>query len=502
MTRTHGATLALAAILALAPASDAASQSQKTESQEKTATASDEKAAAPQDKDKEDKAPEPQPKSKEPPIPSNQRLNMYGVLPSSALNDGGMDLPVEMRVPEQYQYLRPDRQFTEGQLSGKQLPPVLTEFKVITKQVKPGDEVRVLARVVSPYNETAPFTSLFYNQELGRAAELYVNFKPDKKDKSLFRGVGKVSKYAAPGRYVVGTTIVPDAVGDRKAYWADFHKPMQEEDGSPAGFEVLDHPNIDVDGPTLKAVTVETKTARAGEDVIHYAIETLDDKSGPVEAEGVWASPSGSQWVRTTMVQRSDQPGAFLGAFILPQWYEGGMWKLQQLALKDDATNVRYYFESAEPLMKGAAVSIVQDPKKVDREPPKLLALQLSHKEAEVKDQVTITALVEDNLSGVETIEGYFRSPHGADAVKIKLKMVDLDLNRPSKIPEPNVWQGTIKLKDTMEMGTWSVARLGLGDRAKNFRTYFSGREPEITGATCTFIDSEKKEAETTEAKQ
>ena len=495
MTRTHGATLALAAILVLALASSAVGQSQKAESQEKTATASDEKAAAaaPHKDGTEDK---------KDPIPSNRRLNMYGVLPSSALNDGGMDLPVEMRVPEQYQYLRPDRQFTEGQLSGKQLPPVLTEFKVITKQVKPGDEVRVVARVVSPYNEAAPFTSLFYNQELGRAAELYVNFKPDKKDKSLFRGIGKVSKYAAPGRYVVGTTIVPDAVGDRKAYWADFHRPMQEEDGSPAGFEVLDHPNADVDGPTLKSVTVETKTARAGEDVIHYAIETLDDKSGPVEAEGVWVAPSGGQWVRTTMVQRSDQPGTFLGAFVLPQWYEGGVWKLQQLALKDDATNVRYCFEPGEPLMKGAAVSIVQDPKKVDRDPPQLLALQLSHKEAEVKDLVTITALVEDNLSGVETIEGYFRSPHGADAVKIKLKMVDVDLNRPSKIPEPNVWQGTIKLKDTMEMGTWSVVRLGLGDHAKNFRTYFAGRDPEITGATCRFIDSEKKEAETTEAKQ
>jgi hypothetical protein len=444
--------------------------------------------------------------SEEPPqgpvVPSNRKLNEYGVLPSSALNDGGIDLPVEMRVPEQYQYRRPDLQFTEGQLTGKQLPPVLTEFKVLTKEVKPGEQVRVMARVHSPYNQARDFVSLFYNQELGRAAELYVNFRADKKDKSLFRGIGKVSKYQAPGRYVVGTTIVPDAVGDRKAYWADFHKPMQEEDGSPASFEVLDHPNVDTDAPVLTGLLIETQTIRAGEGLIHYTVTATDARSGPIEAEGVWISPSGDQWIRSTLVMLGNRPGTFKGALAIPEWYEGGQWRLQQIALKDEATNVGYNFDVAEPLMANNTVEVAQDPAKVDKKPPELLAVQLSHSEATPNDTVTITALVEDELSGVEAIEGYFVSKNGADAIKFKLGMSDIDLNRPSKIPEPTVWSGTVKVKDTMEMGEWRIARLGVADRARNYFTYFDGRDELVTGITCKFIGAASADTEPTEGRK
>ncbi|MFQ5791634.1 MAG: hypothetical protein ACE5JI_14270, partial [Acidobacteriota bacterium] len=195
------------------------------------------------------------------PIPSNRQRNEYGVLGASALHDGGMNLPPDMRVPEQYQYLRPDLQPTAGELTGKQLPPVPVEFKVLTKKVDFGDEVRAVARILSPYNKPRPFVSLFYHTEYGRRSVMYVNFKPSKKDKNLFLGRGKLSKYAAPGRYIVGTTIIADEVGDRKAYWADFHKPMQEEDGSPVGFEVFgENPNMDVTAPFLESVEIETES--------------------------------------------------------------------------------------------------------------------------------------------------------------------------------------------------------------------------------------------------
>lgn len=497
MSGIHGKVMiALVSVAVMGLGASAPAQTSGSSEQEKVAAAAT--SEKPAETAKADKSGD----TKEKPVPSNRRLNTYGVLPSSALNDGGMDIPVEMRVPEQYQYRRPDLQLTEGMLSGKQLPPVLTEFRVLTKKVKPGDEVRVLAKVVSPYNEAAQFTSLFYNQDLGRAAELYVNFKPDKKDKTLFRGLGKVTKYAAPGRYVVGTTIIPDAVGDRKAYWADFHKVMQEEDGSPAGFDVTENPNADVEAPTLKSVEVETKSVKAGEGMIYYTVVTEDDRSGPIEAEGVWVSPTGYQSIRNTMVMRGDKLGTFKGAFRIPEWYEGGGWKLQQIAIKDDATNVRFYFDVAEPMMKGKVVQVLQDPKRVDKTPPKVLAVQLSHREATPDDTVTITALVEDNLSGVEAVQGYFVSEHGADAIRLQLKMSNVDLNRPSKIPEPTVWSGTIKVKETMEMGTWRVVRLGVSDQARNYYTYFENREDVLTGITCKFIGPEKAEAEKTEGKQ
>ena len=51
-------------------------------------------------------------------------------------------------------------------------------------------------------------------------------------------------------------------------------------------------------------------------------------------------------------------------------------------------------------------------------------------------------------------------------------------------------------------MGMWRVARLGISDRARNYHTYFEGREDVLTGITCKFIGPEKTEAEKTEGKQ
>jgi hypothetical protein len=448
-------------------------------------------------------------KENEPPIPSNQRRNEYGVLPSSGFNDGGLDLPPELRVPEPYQYLRPDLQLKEAELTGKQLPPVLTEMKILTKEVDPGGEVRAIARVVSPYNKAESFVSLFYNQELGRAATMYVNFKPQKDDATLFLGRGKLSKWAAPGRYVVGTTIIADAVGDRKAYWADFHDAMQEEDGSPAGFDVPENAMADLDAPALESVEIEAGRARAGHDLIRFTVIARDDLSGPTEAEAMWVSPSGNKQIRTTLVMVGGNPGTFKGAFTIPRWYEGGEWELMSVTLKDDATNVGYYFRRTESLLAAAKVTVEQELEMVDETPPKILAIQLSTREAKVGDSVGVTVLAEDDLSGVSAIEGYVRSPNGADATKVKLKSLTadggeyVDLNRPSKIPEPNVWIGSFKVTDTMEWGEWSVVRLGIADAARNFHTYFAGRDAELEGLTVNFInDEEEKKSKTSEEKK
>src|SRR5947208_9503105 len=57
------------------------------------------------------------------------KLNEYGVLPSSAFQDGGTFLPLRQRASEVFQHLRPDEQVHQGQLFGAQLAPVLLEFR-------------------------------------------------------------------------------------------------------------------------------------------------------------------------------------------------------------------------------------------------------------------------------------------------------------------------------------------------------------------------------------
>ncbi len=428
-------------------------------------------------------------------------LNEFGVISSSGHNDGGWALDPSLRVPEQYQYRRRDQQLREVDLTGNQLPPILTEMRVLTQSVAPGEEVRAIARVVSPYNKAQSFVSLFYNRELGRAATMYINFQPHDSDETLFLGRGKLSRYAAPGRYVVGTTIIADRVGDRKAYWADFHKPMQEEDGTPIGFQVSEGPHTDINAPTLKSVSVETERVRAGGGLIRYEVVAEDDVSGPTEAETIWVSPSGYHQIRSTMVMIGGKPGHFRGALQIPQWYEGGEWQMMRVTLKDHATNIRYYFNRTEKMMEAATVHVDQETEMVDQTPAKVLAVQFTKTEAKLGEQVGITVLAEDNLSGVHGIEGYVRSPNGADAVKVKLKSMTpemggfIALNRPSKLPEPHIWTGSFTVTDTMEWGEWELVRLGISDAAMNFYTYYEDRDPEIDGVKVLFFNEDEETA-------
>jgi len=83
--------------------------------------------------------------------------------------------------------------------------------------------------------------------------------------------------------------------------------------------------------------------------------------------------------------------------------------------------------------------------------------------------------------------------------MKVKLSSDFVDLNRPSKIPEPNVWSATFKIKKSMERGLWTLVRLGIADEANNFHTYFDGREKILTGITVNFLgEDDARETEPT----
>jgi hypothetical protein len=433
-------------------------------------------------------------------------LNEYGVLNASGcmcedLEDGEILPPPELTVPEPFQYLRPDLQITAAELTGEQRYPVLTEFKILTPEVGAGDEVRAVARVTSAYKNTLPFVTTFFSERYSRlgSATMYVNFEPSKDDKTLFLGRGRVSKFAPGGRYIVAYATISDEVGKRQSYGAEFHDPLNNEDGTPKFFLVEENPRVDLQAPALQSVSIETSSVRAGLEPIRFTAIASDDLSGPVDAEAVWTSPSEEKWIRVTMVHQGSEPSKFLGYFTIPKWYEGGEWRLMRVALTDDARNTAYFFSKTDGVVRDApAVHVAQDETLVDRKPPTILAVSLSTTEARAGESVTVTALVEDDLSGVREIEGYLRSPHGVDAMKVKLTSEFVDLNRPSKIPEPNVWSATFKIKKSMERGIWTLVRLGAADQANNFHTYFAGRDPILTGITVSFL--EEHEETTTEA--
>jgi hypothetical protein len=420
-----------------------------------------------------------------------------GSEPTSADQIGLTDLPPDEYVPEVFQYLRPGLQVKESELKGgDHRHHALTEFRVVDRVVEPGDTVRLVARVSPPFQKGRPFVAEFWSQEYGRAAVVYVNFKPSKKDKTLYLGKGSVGKFHPGGRYNVGSTMVPDEHGHKKAYSHDFAPTMREPDGTPVYFVVRDNPKADLTPPTLVSIRVAEKRVKIGQ-TIHVEIEAKDEISGPTQAQAVFVSPSGDKGIRADLIGSVREPGKFYGAFSIPEWYEGGAWTIQKLIIYDAARNSGLLFTPTEPLMQGVSFEVEQDLSQVDREPPRLITLEIPKRQAAASESVPVAALVEDNKSGVEKVYVSFLSEHGADLIRVELRSSNPPLNRPSRVPQPNVYRGALSLEKWHERGEYRVTRVNLADRASNYLNLNPVRDEMIQGITVTFEQEQESKGAT-----
>ncbi len=412
-----------------------------------------------------------------------------GTEPASADVTGQLGVPDEDYIPEVFQYRRRGAQPTQAELGGEHRSAALTEFRILDKAVEPGETVRAIARVEPAFEKGRRFVAEFWSQEYGRAAVIYVNFKPHGSDRNLYLGRGKVDRHHPGGRYNAGSTMITDEHGHKKAYSSEFNPVMRAEDGSPAYFVVADNPLADVTPPTLRSLEVLTPAVGPGETIRVEAFAD-DNLAGPTQARVVFVSPSGNRAVRADLIGDSRQPGRFLGAFTVPPWYEGGLWRAQKVELYDAARNGALIFAATAPELMGAVVQVEEDPALRDDEPPVLLALELPLRQLPGAATLPVAALVEDNRSGVDKVYVSFQSPSGADLIRVELVSRNPPLNRPSLVPQPNVFRGTLRLEAWRERGEYRVSRVNLSDRARNYRNLNPARDEEVRGLAVVFEDT------------
>ena len=421
-----------------------------------------------------------------------------GTEPASADVTGQLGVSDEDYIPEVFQYRRRGAQLAQRELSGDHRSTALTEFRVIDLEVDPGDTVRAIAKVEPAFEKGRRFVAEFWSQEYGRASVIYVNFKPHEKDKNLYLGRGKVDRHQPGGRYNVGSTMITDEHGHKKAYSTEFNPVLRAGDGSPAFFVVSENLDADVTPPTLRSVEVLTPEVGVSE-TIRVEAFAEDNLAGPTQARAVFVSPSGKRAVRADLIGDSRRPGRFRGAFSIPEWYEGGLWRVQKVELYDAARNSALIFAATSPALAEASVLVAENPDKRDDEAPVLLAVELPQREALASESIPVAALVEDNLSGVDKVYVSFQSPSGADLVRVELESKNPPLNRPSLVPQPNVFRGVLKIEEWRERGTYTVSRVNISDRAQNYLNLNPVRDEEIRGLEIVFLPEEKKEGTATE---
>ena len=424
-----------------------------------------------------------------------------GTEPASADVTGQLGVADEDYVPEVFQYRRRGTQPVQGDLSGNHRSTALTEFRVLDREVDPGDTVRAIARVERAFEQGRRFVAEFWSQEYGRASVIYMNFKPHEKDRKLYLGRGKVDRHHPGGRYNVGSTMITDEHGRKKAYSTEFNPVLRAPDGSPAHFVVAENPAADVTPPTLRSLEILTPEASVGE-TIRVEAFAEDNLAGPTQARAVFTSPSGRRAVRADLIGDARNPGRFLGAFAIPEWYEGGRWTVQKVELYDAARNSALIFAATAPVLADLGVLVHENPEKRDDDPPVLLAVELPQREARASESIPVAALVEDNRSGVDKVFVSFQSPSGADLVRVELESRNPPLNRPSLVPQPNVFRGALKIEKWQERGAYSVSRVNLSDRARNYRNLNPVRDEEIRGLEVVFLPEAKREPAATEKRQ
>lgn len=428
------------------------------------------------------------------PVPVFGDLTL-GTEPQSADVTGQLGVPDADYIPEVFQYRRRGTQKTQGEIgSGEHRSAALTELRVLDSFVEPGGTVRALARVAPAFEKGRRFVAEFWSREFGRAAVVYVNFRPHRRDRNLYLGRGRVDRHHPGGRYDIGSTMITDEQGHKKAYSGEFNPVLRDADGTPAHFVVADNPLADLTPPTLVSLRVLTEEVGPGGTVRVEAFAE-DDLAGPTQARAVFASPSGRRSVRADLIGDSRNPGRFLGAFSIPEWYEGGRWTARQVALYDAARNEALLFGATDPALRDAAFHLTADPARRDDEPPTLLALELPQREARADEALPVAALVVDDRSGVEKVFVSFRSESGADLVRVALESRNPPLNRPSLVPQPNVFRGTLRIAAWQERGRYRVSRVNLADRARNYRNLNPVRDEEVRGLEVVFLPAGGKAA-------
>ena len=434
---------------------------------------------------------QPPPKSERPAAPTDYPFEIVedvtlGTEPASADLTGQLGVPDEDYVPEVFQYRRRGTQTVQGGLGGEHRSTALTELRVLDLAVDPGDTVRAIARVEPAFEKGRRFVAEFWSQEFGRAAVVYVNFRPHASRRNLYLGEGSVDPYHPGGRYNIGSTMITDEHGHKKAYSTEFNPVMRAPDGTPAHFVVSPNPEADLTPPTLASVEVLTPGVGPGE-TIRVEAFAEDDLAGPTQARAVFESPSRTRRVRVDLIGDGRTPGRFLGAFTIPEWYEGGVWSLQKIELYDAARNQALLFAATHPGLGAVSARVEADPAKRDDLPPELLALELPMRTAAADEAIPVAALVTDDLSGVDKVYVSFQSPSGADLIRVELESRNPPLNRASLVPQPNVFRGTLRLEPWRERGRYRVSRVNLSDRAQNYRNLNPVRDEEVRGLFVEF---------------
>jgi hypothetical protein len=109
-----------------------------------------------------------------------------------------------------------------------------------------------------------------------------------------------------------------------------------------------------------------------------------------------------------------------------------------------------------------SAMDVIIEGPTPDITPPELKGLSISLNEATPNNPVKLTAEVSDDLSGVDSVYGYYLSPNNTS------KSINFYLNQTT-----NKYEATVQFSLYDDPGEWKLYRISLSDKKDNSITYY-----------------------------
>ena len=400
-----------------------------------------------------------------------------------------------------------DRRVDAANLRGYHISPQILEMELLTpKTVKVGDtvKVRVLTRSKAPVNPN----NLMYEGPDGRETRMSLRMaraiSSEERDDGMvyetWEATGSVPPYQVGGTYYpLAIQNLNNQLGHGKSFRSDYHPIM---DKMTLSFEIEDNPNYDLSPPVLKKFVLGSLDGSAPEqpvqakitDLIPVYAEIEDNLAGVGTATVTLASPIRNLYSDVALTPVLDQeahPNAYVGYFRINKHYESGSYRIARVRIGDRARNEMTVFPVSNPILGDQRIMIIGDQE--DLTAPQLITLAIDKRSAAPGEGVKITAVVTDNLSGIDNITVTIHSPNSIDKRRVALtpKAKPDVLIKPAYDVQENIYEGSFTIHPLDEPGWWTVKRVIARDLANNYMDMISRDFPTIETVQVLFSESD-----------
>ncbi|MBI4472402.1 MAG: hypothetical protein HY646_07015, partial [Acidobacteria bacterium] len=234
----------------------------------------------------------------------------------------------------------------------------------------------------------------------------------------------------------------------------------------------------------LNVITANRKV-KPGDDVRFTAVLTDPTEISPFSLgfDGPTGRRTDPEWTSARFSRVGDfKPGTqiFEGVLKVSKWAQGGRYLPKFAIPANRLGHTKGYFADWHPALKDIWFEVEEHPN-VDLDAPYIRSLELSPKRPKITDLISITATVEDNLSGVDIVVATIISPSN--------KYVDVPLMK--SFSDPKTYRAQFRLNPWYEEGEYIVKKAYINDNADNFRYYFDTSDTFLQDATFVVAPNE-----------